>query len=213
MLEQSEETMRKHLLAFVAIVAGIALTSCSSYYRVNSTPKVLEPSVAPVHATLEVRQSKITYVYQQTFSKSAIVDENQLRENALYEAIAQARADVLVAPTFKTELEIDGRKYYTVTVSGYPADYSEFVQEKALMEPRQLETKELKKDAAYLFINKDQNGNLVDFEVVGTGKDAIVVAPKTVPADGPKVVVEEKRTIVSSEPAPKKVFGKKKAKK
>ena len=213
MRQQSTEKMMKKICFIAIVVAGVVLSSCSSY-RVSSTPKLLEPRVAPVHATLEVRQSKFTYIYQQTFPKNAMVNEEQLRDNAVYEALAQAKADVLIAPTFKTEVEVDGRKYYTITVTGYPADYTGFVQEKAVMRPETLEVKELKKDAAYLLLDKDQNGNLVNFEVVGTGEGAIIVAPKAKPAEERKVVVEEKRTTISTEqPAKRKGFGKRKSNK
>ena len=153
-------------LLLIAAVACLALTSCSTY-RVNSKARVMEPFVAPLHAVVDVRPAKITYSYQVTFKKNEPVNEQVLRDNAVYEALIQAKADVLVAPTFKVECEIEGRKYYTVTVTGYPADFTEFIQDKPVMSSVAIDIKELKKDAAYIIIDKDQNGVQKGYRVVG----------------------------------------------
>ena len=153
-------------LFFFIVVACMALTSCSTY-RVNSKGRTMEPLVSPLYATVDVRPNKITYTYQVSFKKNEFVDEKSLCDNAVYEALIQAKADVLVAPTFKVESEIDGRKYYTITVTGYPADFTEFVQEKPRMAPVAIDIKELKKDGAYIIVDKDQNGVQEGYRVVG----------------------------------------------
>ena len=181
--------MRTKFLLFVSAVMCLALASCSSY-KVTSKGRTLEPYVAPVHANLDIRPTKISYVYQVTYKKNAIVNEKVLCENAVYEALAQAKADVLVAPTFKVEVEVEGRKYYTITVTGYPADYVEFVQEKQPMAPIGIEVKELKKDGAYLIIDKDQNGYQRVNRVVGTESSG---APACCPAPAPKVEVGQSK--------------------
>ena len=180
--------MKNKLLLFMSAAICLSLASCSSY-KVTSKGRTIEPLVAPVYANLDIRPTKISYVYQVTYKKNAIVNEKVLCENAVYEALAQAKADILVAPTFKVEVEVEGRKYYTVTVTGYPADFIELVQEKQPMAPIGIEVKELKKDGAYLILDKDQNGYQRVNRIVGIESSA---APSCVPPHAPHHVEVDK---------------------
>ena len=131
--------MKKLYFASVCVL-GLLLASCASaprgIYRVSSTNRVMNTIggniiVNDIYADLDVRPTKMTYVYETSFDKSEMVKESAVLDNAIYEALIKANADVMVSPIFKIEYEEDSRgKYYTITVVGYPADYKKFTQEK-----------------------------------------------------------------------------------
>jgi hypothetical protein len=100
----------------------VLLASCATVKKVE-TAKTLEiygPGVIqnPVIADLDVQQQKV----RGTASGRTSATET-LKNVALVNAIRTANADVLVAPVY--ELETTGGRT-TVTVSGFPATYTNF---------------------------------------------------------------------------------------
>ncbi|MBQ7209950.1 MAG: hypothetical protein IJS05_03540 [Paludibacteraceae bacterium] len=178
----------KKLKLMAVCLLGVMLASCSSngIYRVTSTNRVKNPKVADIYAELEVRPAKMTYVYEASFNRAEVVKEDVVKENAIYEALLKANADVMVSPIFKIEYEEDNRgKYYTITVTGYPADFKKFVQDKAPLTRTGYEVKELKKDASYLVVDKDQNGSTTGYTVVTSTGEVGHSAPAPKHCDAP----------------------------
>jgi hypothetical protein len=102
--------------------AVLLLSACTTVKKVE-TAKTLEiygPGVIqnPVITDLDVRKQKV----RGTASGRTSATES-LKNMALANAIRTANADLLVAPVY--ELETSGRRT-TVTVSGFPATYTNF---------------------------------------------------------------------------------------
>lgn len=155
--------MRKHLLYLLCLVIAIAATSCSTS-KVVSTARILEPVTYPIHADLDIKAQKVTGVFNYECKKNIAVNEQEMKDNAVYAALREANADVLVAPMFQVNTKVMGKKYVTVTVTGYPATYKNFRP----IEPEKfasLETIE-SNNGVILLIGKDQDENVLGYQVV-----------------------------------------------
>lgn len=114
---------------FVLGAAIVLMASCQTTKSVStttSTARTLEPETPEMVADLEVANMKVTGEFKADFASEEAVNEQLLKDNAVYNALKTMKADVLVAPQYHVVKETSGRKYYTVTVTGYPAFYRNF---------------------------------------------------------------------------------------
>lgn len=149
----------KQLVALLAVVTLLA-SSCSVSKTTSST-KTLDPKTDLLIADLEVGTQKVTGEFRYDAKKNAVVDTDALIENAIYNALAPLKADVLVAPQHQVVQEIRGRKYYTVTVSGYPAYFRNF-RPYSMM--KDVEFKEI--NGIVYVVPKNSNGEPTGYQVV-----------------------------------------------
>lgn len=152
----------------VLVLTVMALSSCCTT-KMTSVTKMKTPSTAEVMADLDIRTEKITHNYQVVLKKSLLIDEEELKENAVFDALKKVGADVLVAPQFQIfkkscleETTVD------IVVTGYPAYYTNFRQ-KAVAD--KIEMRELKEGASYVIIKKNSDNKEIEVD-----KD-IIVAP------------------------------------
>ncbi len=117
---------------FTMCVAALMFTSCSTIKQSATTQKVANEISSSIYAEMAVAPQKITYTYY----PSAEIRRGGLK-NCINAAIRQALkengdADVLIQ---NEEAVVErkgffGRKIKSVTVSGYPANYTKFINEK-----------------------------------------------------------------------------------
>lgn len=117
--------MKTRNLVIMCAVAALVFSSCN-ITRTYSTARTLDPATQSMVADLEVANMKVTGEFKYDVRKNTYVNEQELKDNAVYNALKTMKADVLVAPQYQIVKEISGRKYYTVTVTGYPAFYRNF---------------------------------------------------------------------------------------
>ena len=112
----------------------VAATSCKSIkYSSTNKADVNSLIVNVVTADLTVSDKKVTV----TLPKSNIVKRNiQLsKEGAIAKALRESKADVLVEPVFDVTYKkrLLGLRIQNITVSGYPANYTNFRSENSLI--------------------------------------------------------------------------------
>lgn len=155
--------MKKNLFYFVCLVAAVVVTSCSTS-KVVSTARILDPITNPIYADLDIKAQKVTGVFNYECKKNAPINEKEMRANAVYSALKESNADVLVAPMYQINTKIMGKKYVTVTVTGYPATYKNF-RPIDPVEFASLETVEAN-NGVLVLVGKDQNENVLGYQVV-----------------------------------------------
>jgi len=110
-------------LAFLASIATFSfIAGCSNTVKDNTLRAVqLTPSIqsVPMVAELEVTGQKVMGQ-----AKGKTQSENQLKKEAIAEALRQVNGDVLVGANFF--YEVVDKSDLTVTVIGYPAHYKNF---------------------------------------------------------------------------------------
>ena len=156
-------------LSFAAVIVGALLLASCATNRTMSSVTLIDADnyvvdVKPMIATLQVQDTHVDGEFRWEGKKRASVNYEELRDNAIYDALRKRQADVLVAPQYQTVTEIRGnRKYIRVYVTGYPAIYVNFVPA-----PQNdiLEVKELKADANYVLVTKDTEGAVRGAKVV-----------------------------------------------
>lgn len=146
--------------SIVALVAVALFASCS-VSKTTSLVKQMEPKTEIMMADLEVKTTKVAGEYKYDAKKNAIVNEKELINNAIYEALAPKNADVLVGLQYQVKTEVRGRKYYTVNVTGYPAYYKNFRPVASL---KDLELKEV--NGVIFAITKNSNGEPTGYQVI-----------------------------------------------
>lgn len=115
------------LLVILALVA----TSCKLTKTVSLVREV-EPKTNVLVADLEVGKKKIVGEFQYTMKHRIFIPTKmqELIDDAIYNALIPAKADVLVGATTRVVQESGFFKTtYTITVSGYPAYYRNFRHE------------------------------------------------------------------------------------
>ena len=111
----------------LSAVAMMFFASCASNTTsISSTARTLELESPSLVADLEVEKTKVTGEFKFECPTKQIVNEQQLKENAVFNALKTMNADVLVAPQYQIIREVKAKKYYTVIVTGYPAYYRNF---------------------------------------------------------------------------------------
>lgn len=106
------------------LTASYSLVSCVSTKLTTATSKTLDIYGSgvvqqPVVAELEVKIERVTAATQARANSSI----ETLKSEAVNQAMKKTGADILVEPKFESET-IGGRR--TVTVTGYPAFYTNF---------------------------------------------------------------------------------------
>lgn len=131
--------------------------------RVNSVTKVKTPKTAELLADLDVRDDKVSYTYQVTIKNHQIgISEDEIKDNAVYEALKKVGADVMVAPQFLiNKQQCFFETTYEVVVTGYPAYYTNIRQ--MPLEER-TEMQELKEGASYVIVRKSADGKLIEVD-------------------------------------------------
>jgi hypothetical protein len=158
----------KNLFYVTLSAVALLLASCATNRTVSYTTSIgadnYDVNVKPLMATLQVEESHVTGEFQWVGKKRAVVNLEELRDNAIFNALQKKNADVLVTPQYQIETEIRASsKIVKVKVIGYPAKYVKF--EPAPV-PDALEIRELKNDANYVLVNTDSKGTVLGYKVV-----------------------------------------------
>lgn len=115
--------MKKVVLA-VAVVAAMMATSCSSIHKTATVENVNTEIISLNTADLEVSNKKVTFFYKPSGAEKRGGNKNVI-ECAVAEALkANGNADVMVAPQYIIKKRKG--KVKEVTVTGYPAHYTNF---------------------------------------------------------------------------------------
>ena len=157
--------MKKTLLFSFAVACMFIVSSCC-VTRMASDIKTKKPIVADLIADLYVRSEKATYTYNVSLKKHSDKHNaiEEMKENAVFELLRQANADVLVAPQFKvTKITCTSDIDYEIVVTGYPAYYTNF-RHVAIAEKAEL--RELKEDAKYVIVKKTADNQDVEYKMV-----------------------------------------------
>ena len=154
--------MKKITLLLVAVIA-LSLTSCGVSKTVSSA-RTLNPLTDQMVADLEVAPMKVIGEFKCEFKKNTFVNEEELKQNAVYNALQTMKADVLVAPQFQIVKEIRGRKIYSVTVTGYPAFYRNFRPAPAPERVVGVEFKEI--NGIIFMITKNNYNEAVGYQII-----------------------------------------------
>ncbi len=107
---------------FVAIVATLALTSCSSMHYTATTENVDTELYNRSSADLKVSDQRVTFTYTPTKADRRGGDKSVKAAAVAALLAAHGNADVLVAPEYVIKRGSQ-RKIKSVTVSGHPASY------------------------------------------------------------------------------------------
>lgn len=165
--------MKKILFFSLILVASVCFFSCTTESKtivatsVSTTSskaysRTLEPQTYPILADLDIKTQKVTGVYNYECDNGETVDESMLKSNAVFQALKEIKADILVAPQYQITTKTMGRQYITVTVTGYPAFYKNF---RPMGEFSELETVETKSGVTVV-VAKDQNKTVLGYQVV-----------------------------------------------
>jgi len=150
--------MKKNIF-ILAVAIGLVLSSCCTVRTVSDT-RTTSPEESELMADLDIRENKITHTYTTTIKYTVLINEEALKRNAVYEALAKIGADVLVAPQFMVKKETCSfRTDYEIIVTGYPAYYTN-MREKPKAE--KVEMRELKEGATYVMVKKTADNKDVE---------------------------------------------------
>lgn len=116
---------RISVFTFIIVLAIVVFNSCTVQKSTNSTVKSMDIYGSgvmhlPVVVDLVVSNTKVTATVVSSSSATSIED---LKIAATAKAISEAKADILVEPSFVVET-VGYEK--TVTVTGFPATYANF---------------------------------------------------------------------------------------
>lgn len=167
--------MKKVLFLSFCLVASVCFFSCTTESKtivatsVSTTSskaysRTLEPQTYPILADLDIKTQKVTGVYNYECDNGETVDESMLKSNAVFQALKEIKADILVAPQYHFNTKIMGRQYITVTVTGYPAYYKNFRPISEFSEVETIETN----SGATVIVAKDQSRRILGYQVVGS---------------------------------------------
>lgn len=151
----------KLIYHLTAIACLLAVSSCC-VMRTTTITKTFTPVTNNLIADLDVRSEKVTETFTTEIKKKEFVKEEDLRSNAVYEALKKVSADILVAPQYKITRDIcNSTIVYTIVVSGYPAYYTNFRQMPMV---EAVELRELKEGASYVVVKKSSANNDLDYD-------------------------------------------------
>lgn len=116
--------MKKYF--FVAAVAALALSSCSTITHTASTEAVDTEVYNRSNADLKVSHEKISYTFTPNNTYRRAGEKAVLRAAVAKALEANGNADVLVAPQYEVKKTrgLFSTKVKYVTVKGYPAKYT-----------------------------------------------------------------------------------------
>lgn len=111
---------------FIAAVAALALSSCSTITHTASTETVDTEVYNRSNADLKVSPVKISYTFTPNASYRRAGEKAVLRAAVAKALEANGNADVLVAPQYEVKKTrgLFSTKVKYVTVKGYPATYT-----------------------------------------------------------------------------------------
>ena len=111
---------------FIAAVAALALSSCSTITHTASTETVDTEVYNRSNADLKVSPVKISYTFTPNASYRRAGEKAVLRAAVAKAIEANGNADVLVAPQYEVKKTrgLFSTKVKYVTVKGYPATYT-----------------------------------------------------------------------------------------
>ena len=153
--------MKKQSIMLLVILALVA-TSCKLTKTVSLVREV-EPKTNVLVADLEVGKKKIVGEFQYEMKKRLFIPTKvqELIDDAIYNALIPAKADVLVGATTRIVQESSLLKtVYNITVSGYPAYYRNFRHEYV----KDLELKEI--DGTVYVIPKGADKAPMGYQVI-----------------------------------------------
>lgn len=158
----------KNLLYVTLSAVVVLFASCATNRVVSYTTSIDanndDVAVKPLMATLQVEEAHVTGEFQWVGKKRAMVNLEELRDNAIFNALQKKNADVLIAPQYQIETEMRASsKVINVKVIGYPAKYVKFEPAPVA---NALEVRELKNDANYVLVNTDSKGTVLGYKVV-----------------------------------------------
>ncbi len=161
---------RFSIVTILLIIAICALNSCALRIT-TSTSRTIQPFEEPIMADIDVKTEKVTGTY--TEKKRA--DENRIKKNAVYNALANGtKGDLLIAPQYEIvkDTRFNGAriKSVTVTVTGYPAFYKNF---RPVPKAASYEIREVTPQTPFVIITKDSDGLPITYEV----KDPVYPEP------------------------------------
>ncbi len=168
--------MKKSLFLSMAVVALALLASCSTTIVTSSAPDI-KPTVRPVIADLEVRQTKISATFtseDKRVFKMGHGGEQEIIRNAVFQALQDANADVLVGMQYQvTEVRNSfGRlKSKTVVVNDYPGIYRNIRS----LPNNEIKAQELKADTPYLITEKQGDGDTKVYTILTTQNNELTL--------------------------------------
>ena len=121
--------MKKYVFASLVFMAvALILTSCGGSSKMTvatSTSVDLARSIRyiPTLANVQVQPTKVTATMTSTELEG--LKAEQRKQAVVAKAVAAAKADILVVPSFSTKKDAEG-KLVSMTVTGYPANISSF---------------------------------------------------------------------------------------
>lgn len=146
----------------MSVVLAGAMSSCR-VSESDTTARCVEPKVTELYADLEVKNVKAVGECTWEGRKKANVDKDELMRIAVYNALQPHKADVLIAPQYRIQEDAVTRKRVKVTVTGYPACYTNFRHSAAL---DSLEVMQLDPEKSYLLKTKNSDGQTVGYQVM-----------------------------------------------
>lgn len=167
----------KKLISLLLILSLIAI-SCTTMEQASTTKVMDIYGVGviqyPVVGEMDVDINKVTGTVE---SSNASVNINSLKVSAVNNAIKKSNADILIEPIF--DIVKDGRQT-TVTVTGFPATYTNF-RPITLADVPLLEAGQLQKADTYETsesVTESNNSNLIKFLGVfgGLGLVALIMS-------------------------------------
>jgi DNA/RNA endonuclease YhcR with UshA esterase domain len=111
----------KHISTLM-ILAMVALSSCKTQHSITTKTSDINGAGViqkPVIVDMEVKEEK---VFGTSNGKGKQITDD-LKNQAIADAVKKSNADVLIEPRFETDIK--GRRI-TVTVTGFPANYKNF---------------------------------------------------------------------------------------
>lgn len=154
--------MKKVYFLVMGVVIAGTMTSCR-VSESETTARCVEPKVTELYADLEVKNVKTMGECTWEGRKKDDVDKDELMRIAVYNALQPHKADVLIAPQYRFQEDVLTRKRVKVTVTGYPACYTNFRHSAAL---DSLEVMQLDSEKTYLLKTKNSDGQTVGYQVM-----------------------------------------------
>lgn len=155
--------MKKVYFLVVAIALISLMTSCK-IRESHTTARCVEPKVTELYADLEVKTTtRATGECSWEGRKRESVDREELMRIAVYNALLPHKADVLIAPQYRFQEDVLTRRKIKVTVTGYPAYYTNFRHSADL---DSLEVMQLDPEKSYLLKTKNSDGQTVGYQVM-----------------------------------------------
>ncbi len=155
----------KKLFFLSTLCALICLSSCSINKTVKSTAKEIQPEIGLYIADLDIKTEKVKNEF--VFEKSLNISENEMIENAIFNALDKINADFMVGLQTQITAEYTSNaklKSKKVIVTGYPAYYKNVRP----LPANSFVAEELKADTPYI----------IKEVVAGEEKAYVVISPK-----------------------------------